>query len=103
MTGLMIVQSQPSSPEAVVDFHHWYDEVHLPEILKVDGIAAARRFEALEGGSFVAVYEIEGDVEQAKANLADAQRSGSMSRPVGVNLDPPPTVQWFSIIDSLGS
>jgi hypothetical protein len=32
------------------------------------------------------------DVKEA---LANAQRSGSMSRPVGLQLDPPPTMQWF--------
>jgi hypothetical protein len=98
----MIVQSQPSSPDAAADFHQWYDEVHLPEILEVDGIAGARRLEALEGGSFVAVYEIDGDVEVAKANLAAAQAAGAMSRPVGVRLDPPPTVQWFADIGREG-
>jgi len=102
VSGLMIVQSQPTSPETVADFHRWYDEVHIPEILGVEGIAAARRFESLDGGSFVAVYEIEGDVDVAKANLAAAQGSGAMSRPVGVNLDPPPTVQWFATIDGAG-
>jgi hypothetical protein len=96
----MVVQSQPTSPEATSAFHQWYDEIHIPEILEVDGIAAARRFQSLDGGSFVAVYEIEGDVEQAKANLAAAQGSGAMSRPVGVQLDPPPTVQWFADVDT---
>jgi hypothetical protein len=96
----MIVRSEPTSPDAITDFHRWYDEVHLPEILAVDGIAAARRFAALDGGDFVAVYEIEGDVATAKANLAAAQSSGAMSRPVGVKLDPPPTVQWYDQIDA---
>lgn len=99
MPGLLIVQSVPSSPEDAVAYHSWYDEVHLPEILGLDGFASARRLSALDRGSFVAVYEIDGDVEVAKATLAAAQASGSMSRPVGVLMDPPPTVQWWSDID----
>jgi hypothetical protein len=93
--GLMIVQSRPSSPDAVDAFHRWYDEVHLPEILKVDGFVSARRLQALDGESFVAIYEVD-DVDRAKAGLAERQKSGNMTRPEGVQLDPPPTVQWFT-------
>ena len=96
MAGLLIVQSYPSSPGDTATYHSWYDEVHLPEILTVDGFVSARRLSAIEGGSFVAVYEIDGDVGDAKANLAAAMASGSMSRPSGVRTDPPPTVQWWS-------
>jgi hypothetical protein len=92
--GVLLVQSRPRSPEHTDDFHRWYDETHLPEMLQIDGIASARRLEALDGESFAAVYEVD-DVDQAKAGLAAAQSSGRMSRPVGVQLDPPPTVQWF--------
>jgi hypothetical protein len=95
----LIVQSHPSSPEDSAAYHSWYDEVHLPEILALDGFAWARRLAAIGGGSYVAVYGIDGDVEDAKATLAAAQASGSMSPPVGVRLDPPPTVQWWSDID----
>lgn len=92
--GLLVVQSRPASPEAVGDFNRWYDETHIPELLQVDGFTRATRYEAAEGGSFLAVYEVD-DVDAAQAALAAAQSSGSMSRPVGVQLDPPPTVQWF--------
>jgi hypothetical protein len=92
--GLMVVQSRPESPDAVDELNRWYDEVHIPEILGIDGVRSARRLRAADGESFLAIYEID-HVDTAKAALAAAQRSGKMSRPSGVQLDPPPTVQWF--------
>jgi hypothetical protein len=93
--GLMIVESRPNSSEQVAEFHDWYDTVHIPEILEVEGFVSARRLASLDGASFIAVYEIEGDVDAAKAHLEAALASGDMSRPVGVELDPPPTIDYF--------
>jgi hypothetical protein len=94
-SGILVVQSRPSSPEEATDYHRWYVDVHVPEMLKIEGVVSARRLEALDGGSFLAVYEVDGEVVDVKEALANAQRSGSMSRPVGLQLDPPPTMQWF--------
>jgi hypothetical protein len=93
--GVMIVETVPSSPAALAEYHEWYDTVHVPEILKVEGFVSARRLESLDGESFIAIYEIEGDVEAAKAKLTELQTSGAMTRPAGVQLDPPPSVRYF--------
>lgn len=93
--GLMIVESRPSSPEEAAAYHDWYDNTHVPEILEVPGFVSARRLASVDGDTFIAIYEIEGDVEDAKAALRKAQSSGTMSRPVGVQLDPPPSVRYF--------
>ena len=92
--GIMLVQSRPSSPEEAGAYHSWYDDVHLPEALGVDGFVSARRLQAFDGDSFLVVYEVD-DVDAAKAALAAFQSSGNMTRPIGVEIDPPPTVQWF--------
>lgn len=92
--GILLVHSRPSGPDALEDYNRWYDEAHIPEMLGIAGIAGARRLEALDGSAFVVAYDVD-DVDKAKAALADAQASGSMSRPVGVQLNPPPTVQWL--------
>jgi hypothetical protein len=93
--GILLVQSRPasSSPDDVDAYHRWYDEAHIPEILALDGFTAARRLRTLDGESFLALYEVD-DVEVAKAALTTAQSSGAMTRPAGVQLDPPPSVQW---------
>jgi hypothetical protein len=99
-TGVLIVQSQPSSPEQLADYEDWYDKKHIPEVLAIEGFVSARRLRLLDGETFVVIYEIDTDVETAKANLATMQASGAMSKPVGVCLDPPPTVQYFRDVTS---
>jgi hypothetical protein len=92
--GIMLVESSPSSADEIGEFHRWYNDVHMPEILSLDGFISGRRLASLDGESFVAVYEVN-DINQAKDVLAAAQASGSMTRPTGVRLNPPPSVQWF--------
>ena len=93
--GILIVQSQPSSEADTAAFHQWYDDVHIPEILTVDGFTSARRLQATGDGTFLTLYEVD-DVEAAQAAMGKAQASGAMTRPTGVKLDPPPSVQWFA-------
>jgi hypothetical protein len=97
--GKLIVTARPESPETLEDFNRWYDERHIPEMLELPGFTAARRYRSLDGESFVTLYDAD-DIEKAKAGMAEAQKSGGMSRPVGVNLDPPPTVEWFEELSS---
>jgi hypothetical protein len=96
--GLLLVQSRPASAEQAADYHRWYDDTHLPEILGVDGFVSARRLASVDEQSFLVVYEVD-DIDGAKAAMARAQSSGGMSSPVGVQLDPPPTVQWFQDLE----
>ena len=93
--GIMLVQSRPSSPDDADKYHRWYDETHIPEILAVDGFASARRLQSADGESFLTVYDVD-DVSGAQAAMAEARAAGSMSPPVGVQLDPPPVVHWFT-------
>ena len=98
--GILYVETRPASAEQVDEYHRWYNETHINDILSVDGFVSARRFESLgDDGTFIAIYEIEADdLDQARANLAAA--SGQHSAPVGVCLDPPPTVRYFKEIAS---
>jgi hypothetical protein len=77
----------------------------VPEILALDGFVSARRFEPVEGdGSFIAIYEIDtDDMDAARARLTEATSSGRHSTPVGVRLDPPPTVRYFQEIASFAA
>jgi hypothetical protein len=100
--GVLIVESRPASPEDAAAYHDWYDNKHVPEILQLEGFISARRLEPVGGDAFIAIYEIEGDVEAAKAALQRAQSSGTMSQPEGVQLNPPPTVRYFRQISPAG-
>ncbi|PXW24541.1 UNVERIFIED_CONTAM: hypothetical protein DES50_12513 [Williamsia faeni] len=97
-TGVLFVESQPSSPDEISEFHTWYDDVHIPEILQVEGFISARRLESLDGTTYIAIYEIDTDVEAAKASLTAAFSAGTMTKPSGVQLNPPPTQRYFRII-----
>ncbi|MFB4309552.1 hypothetical protein [Actinomadura sp. GTD37] len=93
--GVLIVESRPASPAELSAYHDWYDNKHIPEVLRLEGFVAARRLESLDGETFTVIYEIDGDVQAARAALNRAQASGAMSRPEGVQLDPPPAVRFL--------
>lgn len=61
------------------EFDRWYDEVHLPEVLALDGFRAARRFRLADvqmqpeqAHGWLALYVIDDDVERVLANLRAA-------------------------------
>jgi hypothetical protein len=95
--AIMVVESRPKSDEDADAYHHWYEQVHIPELLSLEGFASARRFATDDGTGFLAIYELDTDVATAKEALADAQSSGRMSPPVGLQVDPPPSVRYFNL------
>jgi len=57
-----------SSPVAGMEdaYEEWYNNVHLADLLKIEGIKSAQRFSPIQApganpGKFLAVYEIETD------------------------------------------
>jgi len=94
--GILLVLSDPVSPEADAAYNDWYDNVHLPEILALAGFTSARRFRVAEaqlasqGGPdavrakfphrYVALYEVEApDVAKAAESLGAASPTLRMS------------------------
>ena len=60
--GIIYVETRPSSPDRDQEYNTWYDEVHIPELVALDGIVSARRLRPVDGdGPYVALYELEGD------------------------------------------
>ena len=100
--GILLVQSRPTSPAEADTYHRWYDETHIPELLAVEGFVSARRMRAEDGASFLVIYDVD-DIEGAKSAMASARAAGAMSPPQGLQLDPPPTVQWFTDLRDDGS
>jgi hypothetical protein len=73
---LMIVETNCNDFSQEKEFNEWYDNVHLQDVLSVDGIVRASRYEnsnPTEGrGKYLALYEIESaDVSQVMASLSD--------------------------------
>lgn len=95
--GILYVETQLSSPELAEEFHRQYDEIHINQMLGVDGIVGARRYEPHgHEGPFVAIYDIEAEsLDAARQRLASLIGTGRLTTPVGVVKDPPPVVRYF--------
>ncbi|CAN7561327.1 hypothetical protein LJR219_004052 [Phenylobacterium sp. LjRoot219] len=70
MPKYVIIALNGPTPDGDADeLERWYEEVHMPDLLSVEGIKAARRFKTLRGHfpgqdelwPNVAIYEIETD------------------------------------------
>lgn len=103
--GILFVESCPSSPERTEEYNRWYNEVHIPDVLRVPGFVRARRFVPADGdGPFVAVYEVEGDDLQAVfAGLAEAAQRGDLPISDAMQMDPPPSVRLFELVFDSGT
>ena len=95
---LLLVESRPESAELVEEYHKWHEQIHIPEMLSVDGFVSARRWQADDGGPFVTLYEIDTDIDTARANLKAALGDGRMSKPVAVQTQPPPVMRYLSLV-----
>ncbi|OBH64171.1 DUF4286 family protein [Mycobacterium sp. E2479] len=88
--GIMYVESLPSSPDREQEYNTWYDEVHIPELLTLDGIVGARRLRPVDGqGPYVAIYELEGDDLQSILDNMMAN-AGRLHMSDALQLDPAP-------------
>jgi hypothetical protein len=103
--GIMYVETMPVSPDKEAEYHKWYNETHLPQIVSVDGIVAARRFAPVDGnGPFVAVYELDcDDLEGAVQRLGELGASGTMTGMENLAMDPPPVPKLYREIGSYGA
>ncbi|MBW2424816.1 MAG: hypothetical protein JRG86_11230 [Deltaproteobacteria bacterium] len=72
------------------EFNKWYDEVHLREVVEVDGFVAAQRFVLSADqigeldadsvpGRYLAIYEIEADDLKSAFDKLNAASGGSMT------------------------
>ena len=87
MTTLFMVRSNPK-PGQETAFNDWYTDVHLPEVLGIQGFLSAQRFtlnaaqiQSDQAQSYLAIYEIDtdnvpGTLEQlskaSQLNMSDA-------------------------------
>lgn len=90
--SLMLVFSNPTSPEQEGEYNDWYTNKHLNDVVALPGIVGATRYKfekgvSLDGiptsaNSYLAIYEIEGEsveaMEAAKQALADGLAKGTV-------------------------
>lgn len=79
---------QNNDPTREAEYHQWYNEMHIPDILKTPGFVKATRYEIREPrdgrGRFFAVYEIETDdiaatMKERLAKREEETRAGRAS------------------------
>jgi hypothetical protein len=82
------------------EFNRWYNGVHIPDVLKVKGFAAAQRFRIADAQmgpaatpyGYLALYEVETD---DLAATASALSSGAGEMVISPTLDMGKTVAWM--------
>ncbi len=103
--GILYVETFPSSPDREAEFHQWYDEVHLAEVVAIPGFVAAERYVPVreDGGPFVAIYHIEADdLRVPMRELVRVIREDRFRMSDAVQLDPPPSMRLLELTTSLG-
>jgi hypothetical protein len=65
------------------EYNAWYDDVHLPDLVALPGVASAQRFRQStvgpQGGrSYLAIYELDGDPADVLAALSAGMADGSI-------------------------
>jgi hypothetical protein len=102
--GIMYVETMPVSPDKEADYHKWYNDTHLAQIVSVDGIVSARRFAPTDGnGPFIAIYELDcDDLDAAVQRLGELGASGEMTGLENLAMDPKPIPRLYREIGSFG-
>lgn len=102
--AMMLVAANATSADRGDEFNDWY-ALHVQELLQLEGIVSATRWEAsphqllpgsdgIEGRRFLALYEIEcEDVEKIRNRIRDT--SGDRSHSDALELDPLPVTLLF--------
>ena len=93
--AVMYVESRPVSAERDAEFNTWYEEVHIPEVVTLDGFVGARRFaRTSEDGPYTAMYEIDADdVDAVVQAMFEAVTSGKLHMSDSFQMDPPPVMR----------
>jgi hypothetical protein len=90
--GIIYLETMPVSSDREAEYHKWYNDVHLAEIVSVDGIVSARRFAPTDGnGPFIAIYEIDcDDLDAVVQRLGELGAGGKMSSLELLDMSTPP-------------
>jgi len=107
--AVMLVFTDPSSPDVEDEFNDWYDSTHLPDIFKAaPGIKSATRYRLAESPApgaempnrHLAIYEVEADdLNQVITDMGEAFVRGEM--PMSDTLSVGPIVFFEQITERL--
>lgn len=102
--AVMLVHTNPIDDSRDEEFNAWYDNVHLPEVLGVDGFVAATRYRLSDAQlvpgdpaahRYLAVYEIDSDDLAATTKALAEAAAGGMFISDSIELQPFPGVTLY--------
>lgn len=101
--AVMLVHTNPIEDSRDGEFNDWYDNVHLPEVLAVDGFVAATRYRVSDAQlvpvptahRYLAVYEIDSDDLAATTSALAQAAAGGMFISDALELQPFPAVTLY--------
>lgn len=110
MPNLFVVYTSPMSDEQDAAYNDWYTNIHLGEIVALDGIASATRYKvapmSADGAKhqYLAIYELEDGAtpETVSATLGAAMQGGTLQRTDTLRVDADPAGAqsfWQQITD----
>jgi hypothetical protein len=99
----MVVQSRPSDPSRENEYNQWYDETHIPELLKMSGFVGARRYrlsttqcvpvDIESTPKYLALYQLDiADLDHVVDALVHGEERGTMHMSDVLQSDPLPVV-----------
>lgn len=109
--ALMLVASSATDEQRIDEFNDWY-ALHVQELLQLEGIVCATRWQvsahqlipgldSIEGRRFLALYEIECDDLEAVRDRIN-RTSGDRTHSDTLELDPLPVTLLFEHMGSWG-
>jgi hypothetical protein len=85
MAQFVFIAAGSAQPGHEEEYNSWYENEHLPAVLRVDGFVAATRYRSAPTSlsaspyGYVTIYEVEAEsAELAHATLMDAAKSGAL-------------------------
>jgi hypothetical protein len=100
--GILVVESRPADPDREHEYNEWYSGMHLKDVCAVPGFVGARRYKVpgSDPASYIAIYEIEADDLAAPLDELRARGTdGRMAMSDVLQMDPPPTVTLYELIE----
>jgi len=72
------------------EYNAWYSDTHIPDMLLIDGVASCTRHRLRTGdgepAEYLAIYEIDGDIDLVQKEIAARIKDGRMQ--LSASLDP---------------
>ncbi|MEE2056855.1 hypothetical protein [Rhodococcus artemisiae] len=99
MKHYLMVEAHPSHPDRVDEFNEWYETTHIREVVALDGFLNATRLAPADesGGSYVTLYEIEGDPKEALHNVHAAAAAKQFDMSDSLSFGPVPKMRIMQV------